>query len=130
MPIGAVFMNGPTRGKDIFIPMDWVIGGQERLGQGWRMLMQSLAAGRAISLPSLGVAGGKMASMLTGAYARIRTQFDVPIGYFGGIEEPLSRIGGRTYRMDAARTLTLIALDQGEQPSVLSAINKYQLMRE
>ena len=127
MPIGAVFMNGPTRGKDVFIPMDWVIGGQERLGQGWRMLMQSLAAGRAISLPSLGVAGGKMASLLTGAYARIRTQFDVPIGKFGGVEEPLSRIGGRTYRMDAARTLTLIALDQGEKPGVLSAINKYQL---
>lgn len=127
MPIGAAFMNGPTRGKDIFIPMDWVIGGQERLGQGWRMLMQSLAAGRAISLPSLGVAGGKMASMLTGAYARIRTQFDVPIGFFGGVEEPLARIGGRTYRMDAARVLTLIALDLGEKPGVLSAINKYQL---
>ncbi len=127
MPVGAVFMNGPTRGKDIFIPMDWIIGGQERLGQGWRMLMQSLAAGRAISLPSLGVAGGKMAAMMTGAYARIRTQFDVPIGYFGGVEEPLSRIGGRTYRMDAARVLTLIALDQGEKPGVLSAINKYQL---
>ncbi|MCK5944726.1 MAG: DUF1974 domain-containing protein, partial [Planctomycetes bacterium] len=105
----------------------WVIGGQERLGQGWRMLMQSLAAGRAISLPSMGVAGGKMASMLTGAYARIRTQFNVPIGYFGGVEEPLSRIGGRTYRMDAARVLTLVALDQGEKPGVLSAINKYQL---
>ncbi len=127
MPVGAVFMNGPTHGKDVFIPMDWIIGGQERLGQGWRMLMQSLAAGRAISLPSLGVAGGKMASMLTGAYARIRTQFDTPIGKFGGIEEPLSRIGGRTYRMDAARLLTLIALDQGEKPGVLSAINKYQL---
>lgn len=127
MPVGAVFMNGPTRGEDIFIPMEWIIGGQERLGQGWRMLMQSLATGRAISLPSLGVAGGKMASLLTGAYARIRTQFDVPIGYFGGIEEPLSRIGGRTYRMDAARVLTLIALDKGEKPGVLSAINKYQL---
>jgi len=127
MPVGAVFMNGPTHGKDVFIPMEWIIGGQERIGQGWRMLMQSLAAGRAISLPSLGVAGGKMASQLTGAYARIRTQFDVPIGYFGGIEEPLSRIGGRTYRMDAARLLTLIALDQGEKPGVLSAINKYQL---
>ncbi len=127
MPIGAVFMNGPTRGKDVFIPMDWVIGGQERIGQGWRMLMQSLAAGRAISLPSMGVAGGKMAAMLTGAYARIRTQFDVPIGYFGGIEEPLSRIAGRTYRMDAAKNLTLVALDAGEQPGVLSAINKYQL---
>jgi len=91
------------------------------------MLMQSLAAGRAISLPSMGVAGGKMASMLSGAYARIRTQFDVPIGSFEGIEEPLSRIGGRTYRMDAARVLTLIALDQGEKPGVLSAINKHHL---
>ena len=127
MPIGAVFMNGPTRGTDVFIPMDWVIGGQERLGQGWRMLMQSLASGRAISLPSLGAAGGKMSSLLTGAYARIRTQFDVPIGSFGGVEEPLARIGGRTYRMDAARVLTLIALDQGEKPGVLSAINKYHL---
>jgi len=126
MPVGAVFMNGPTRGEDIFIPMDWVIGGQERIGQGWRMLMQSLAAGRAISLPSLGVAGGKSAAMLTGAYARIRTQFDVPIGYFGGVEEPLCRIGARTYRMDSARRLTLIALDKGEKPGVLSAINKYE----
>jgi acyl-CoA dehydrogenase len=126
MPVGAVFMNGPTRGEEIFIPMDWIIGGQERIGQGWRMLMQSLAAGRAISLPSLGVAGGKSASMLTGAYARIRTQFDVPIGYFGGVEEPLCRIGARTYRMDSARRLTLIALDQGEKPGVLSAINKFE----
>ena len=126
MPVGAVFMNGTTRGKDIFIPMEWIIGGQERIGQGWRMLMQSLAAGRAISLPSLGVAGGKVASMLTGAYARIRTQFDVPIGYFGGVEEPLCRIGARTYRMDSARRLTLIALDKGERPGVLSAINKYE----
>lgn len=130
LPVGAVFMNGPTRGKDIFIPMHWVIGGQERLGQGWRMLMQSLATGRAISLPSLGVAGGKMASMLTGAYARIRTQFDTPIGYFGGVEEALSRIGGRTYRMDAARALTLVALDKGEKPGVLSAINKYQITED
>lgn len=127
LPVGAVFMNGPARGKDVFIPMDWIIGGQERIGQGWRMLMQSLAAGRAISLPSMGVASSKMASALTGAYARIRNQFGVPVGYFGGVEEPLSRIGGRTYRMDSARLLTLIALDKGEKPGVLSAINKYQL---
>jgi acyl-CoA dehydrogenase len=127
MPVGAVFMNGPTRGKDVFIPMDWVIGGQERIGQGWRMLMQSLAAGRAISLPAAGVAGGKMAAMLTGAYARIRKQFDTPIGNFEGIEEPLARIGGRTYRMDAARKMTLLALDMGEKPGVLSAVLKYQL---
>ncbi len=127
MPIGAVFQNGPTQGKDVFIPMDWVIGGQARLGEGWRMLMQSLAAGRAISLPALGTAGGKMSTLLTGAYARIRKQFGIPIGLFEGVQEPLSRIGGRTYRMDAARKLTLVALDQGEKPSVLSAILKYQL---
>ncbi len=127
MPVGAVFMTGPTRGKDVFIPMDWIIGGQEQIGNGWRMLMQTLAAGRAISLPATGVAGGKMAAMMSGAYARIRKQFNLPVGKFEGIEEPLSRIGGRTYRMDAARQLTLVALDQGERPAVLSAILKYQL---
>ncbi len=127
IPVGAVFMNGPVRGRDVFIPMDWIIGGQERIGQGWRMLMQSLAAGRAISLPATGTAGGKMASLMSGSYARIRQQFGIPIGTFEGIEEPLARIGGRTYRMDAARKLTLVALDQGEKPGVLSAILKYQL---
>jgi len=127
MPVGAVFMNGPTSGQDVFIPMEWIIGGQDRIGQGWRMLMQSLAAGRSISLPALGTAGGKMCALLSGAYARIRKQFNIPIGKFEGIEEPLARIGGRTYRMDAARKLTLVALDQGERPGVLSAILKYQL---
>ncbi|KAA9132032.1 acyl-CoA dehydrogenase [Marinihelvus fidelis] len=127
MPVGSVFQNGPTRGKDVFIPMDWVIGGQPRVGQGWRMLMQSLAAGRAISLPALGTSGGKMSALLTGAYARVRKQFDLPIGLFEGVQEPLARIAGRTYRMDAARRLTLVALDEGEKPSVLSAIVKYQL---
>ncbi len=127
LPVGAVFQNGPTRGKDVFIPMDWVIGGQERIGQGWRMLMQSLSAGRAISLPALGTAGGKMSAALSGGYARVRKQFGLPIGYFEGIEEPLARIAGRTYRMDAARKLTLVALDEGEKPGVLSAIVKYQL---
>jgi acyl-CoA dehydrogenase len=127
MPVGAVFQNGPTQGEDVFIPLDWIIGGQERIGQGWRMLMQSLAAGRAVSLPALGTAGGKMAALMSGEYARIRRQFNIPIGYFEGIEEPLARIGGRTYRMDSARMLTLVALDQGERPGVLSAILKYQL---
>jgi acyl-CoA dehydrogenase len=130
MPVGAVFMNGPTRGKDVFIPIDWVIGGPERIGQGWRMLMQSLAAGRSISLPALGTSGGKMSALMSGAYARIRRQFNIPIGQFEGIEEPLARIGGRTYRMDAARMLTLVALDLGERPGVLSAILKYQLTEE
>lgn len=126
-PTGGAFMNGPTRGRDVFVPLDYVIGGRERIGQGWRMLMQSLAAGRAISLPALGVAGSKMASKMTGAYARVRRQFKMPIGYFEGIEEVLARIAGNTYRMDAARELTLVALDQGIKPSVLSAILKYQL---
>ncbi|MBE9548985.1 MAG: acyl-CoA dehydrogenase [Proteobacteria bacterium] len=127
IPVGSAFLNGPTRGNAVFIPMEWIIGGQARIGQGWRMLMQSLAAGRAISLPALGTAGGKSAAIFSGAYARIRRQFNMPIGYFEGIEEPLARIGGNAYRMDAARQLTLAALMEGEKPSVLSAILKQQL---
>ncbi|MDT8438913.1 MAG: acyl-CoA dehydrogenase [Wenzhouxiangellaceae bacterium] len=124
IPSGAPFMNGPTRGTDVFIPMDWIIGGQERVGQGWRMLMHCLSAGRAISLPAQSVASGKVASMLTGAYARVRYQFKQPIGKFEGIQEPLARIAGETYRMEAAHKMTLVALDQGEKPAVLSAILK------
>ncbi len=127
LPGGSLFMNGPTRGRNVFIPMDWLIGGRERIGQGWRMLMHCLAAGRAISLPAQGVAGGKTASMLTGAYARIRYQFKQPIGHFEGIEEPLARIGAETYRMEAAHKLTLSALDRGDKPVVLSAILKAYL---
>ncbi len=127
LPGGSVFMNGPTRGKDVFIPMDWVVGGQERIGQGWSMLMHCLSAGRAISLPAQGVAGGKVASMMTGAYARIRYQFKQPIGHFEGVEEPLARIGAETYRMEAAHKLTLSILDRGEKPVVLSAILKAYL---
>ena len=89
-----VFQNGPNRGRDVFIPMDYIIGGQERLGQGWKMLMTALAAGRGISLPSLSAAGAAFAARTTGAYARIREQFNVPIGKFEGIEEPLARIAG------------------------------------
>jgi acyl-CoA dehydrogenase len=126
-PLNAAFMNGPNWGTDVFIPMDWVIGGQPMLGQGWRMLMECLAAGRSISLPSQSIAAGKFASMATGAYARIRQQFKTPIGKFEGIEEPLARIGGYTYLMDACRTITTAALDQGEKPSVLSAISKYHM---
>jgi len=127
LPLGSAFLNGPTRGKDVFIPLDQVIGGPERIGQGWRMLTQCLAAGRAISLPAMGAAGGKMAALMSGAYARIRKQFDTPISDFEGIEELLARIGGRCYGMDAARRLTLIALDQGQRPAVLSAALKHHL---
>lgn len=127
LPVGSCFMNGPTRGKDVFIPMDWVIGGQEQLGRGWRMLMDALSAGRAISLPALGSAGGMMNALLAGAYARIREQFGIPIGKLEGVQEALERIVGNAWRMDAARLLTLSAIDQGEKPSVLSAILKYNL---
>ena len=124
-PLNAAFLNGPTRGKDVFIPLDWVIGGEPLIGQGWRMLMNLLSAGRAISLPALGTGAGKLTSYTTGAYARIRKQFRVPISSFEGVEEALTRIGGYTYRMDAARRLTAAAIDLGESPSVLSAILKY-----
>jgi len=126
-PLNQSFMNGPNRGKDVFIPMDWVIGGQDYIGQGWRMLMECLADGRAISLPALATGAGKLCSRNTGAYARVRKQFKTPIGHFEGVEESLATIAGQTYAMDAARELTLVALDMGEVPSVVSAIVKYQL---
>jgi acyl-CoA dehydrogenase len=124
-PLNAAFMNGTTRGKDVFVPMDYVIGGQPMLGKGWMMLMNCLSAGRAISLPALGTGAGKLAARMTGAYARVRKQFRTPIGKFEGVEEALARIAAHTYRMDAARMLTAAAIDQGEKPSVLSAILKY-----
>ncbi len=124
-PLNQSFMNGPNSGDDVFIPMDWVIGGQPMVGQGWRMLMESLSVGRGISLPSNGVASGKATSRFVGAYARVRKQFNMPIGKFEGIEEALGRIAGLTYTMDAGRRLTCSALDQGEKPSVVSAILKY-----
>ena len=126
-PLSMVFMNGPNSGTDVFIPMEWVIGGQARIGQGWRMLMECLAAGRSISLPSLSVGAGKLVSRATGAYARIRKQFNTPIGLFEGVEEPLARIAANTYMMDAVRTMTAGAVDLGEKPSVISAIAKYNL---
>lgn len=124
-PLNQAFMNGPNSGDDVFIPMEWVIGGQDMVGQGWRMLMESLSVGRGISLPSNGVASGKAVSRFVGAYSRVRKQFNLPIGKFEGIEEALGRIAGLTYTMDAGRRLTCAALDQGEKPSVVSAILKY-----
>jgi len=126
-PSGIGFQNGPNHGEDVFIPMEWVIGGVDQVGQGWRMLMECLAAGRSISLPALSVGGVKFTAREIGAYARIRKQFRVPIGYFEGVEEPLARMAGYAYMMDAARTLTASALDHGESPSVLSAVLKYNL---
>lgn len=126
-PMGIPFHNGPNCGRDVFVPLDFIIGGPEMAGKGWRMLMQSLAAGRSISLPSLAVAAGKYASHVVGAYATVREQFDTPIGRFEGIEEPLARIGGETYLMDATRILTVGGVDAGERPSVLSAVAKAYL---
>ncbi|HEX5629766.1 MAG TPA: acyl-CoA dehydrogenase, partial [Usitatibacteraceae bacterium] len=126
-PLGCAFMNGPTTGKDVFIPIDWVIGGAAQVGTGWRMLMECLAAGRSISLPSMSMAAGKIGTRTTGAYARIRSQFKTPIGKFEGIEEPLARIGGSTDLMDGMRRMTMAALDMGEKPSVISAISKYHM---
>lgn len=124
-PINQSFMNGPNTGKDVFVPMEWIIGGQQNLGNGWRMLMESLSTGRGISLPSSGAAAGMAASRFTGAYARVRKQFNIPIGTFEGVEEALARIGGLTYLMDSGRRLTCAALDAGEKPSVVSGILKY-----
>jgi len=124
-PLNAVFQNGPNSGKDVFIPMSWVIGGQAMAGQGWRMLMECLAAGRSISLPSSSCGMVKVAVRATGAYARVRSQFKTPIARFEGIEEALTRIGGNAYAIDAMRTMTAGAVDLGEKPSVVSAIVKY-----
>ena len=127
MPLDIPFQNGPNWGKDVFIPLEWIIGGPERAGQGWRMLMECLGVGRSISLPALSTGAGKLACRSTGAYARIRRQFKLPIGHLEGVEEPLARMAGLTYQMDAARVMTCAAVDRGEKPSVLSAIVNYCL---
>ena len=126
LPAMQVFQNGPNWGRDVFIPLDYIIGGQERLGQGWKMLMTALAAGRGISLPSLSAAGAAYAARTTGAYARIREQFGISISKFEGIEEPLARIAGTAYLLDAARRLTCAALNEGHHPAVISGIMKLQ----
>ncbi len=126
-PLNAMFMNGPTRGKEVFMPLDYIIGGANMAGQGWRMLMECLAAGRAISLPSSFTGMSQLTARAVGAYARVRSQFRLAIGRFEGIEEPLTRIGAYTYSMDAVRKFTASAVDLGEKPSVASAIAKYHV---
>ncbi|MBK9495206.1 MAG: Acyl-coenzyme A dehydrogenase [Alphaproteobacteria bacterium ADurb.BinA280] len=132
-PLNIPFQNGPVRGKDVFVPLHYLIGGEAMIGQGWRMLVECLSVGRAISLPSGGTAGVKLAALTTGAYARIRKQFGLPIGRFEGVEEALARIAGRTYAISALSEATAAAVDRGEKPSVPSAIAKYhatETMRE
>ncbi|MCL4762586.1 MAG: acyl-CoA dehydrogenase [Burkholderiales bacterium] len=127
MPLNCAFQNGPNWGRDVFIPMDWVIGGQPMLGRGWRMLMECLAAGRGISLPSSNTGAGKLVVRTTGAYARVRRQFKTAIGRFEGVEEPLTRMGANLYVMDAVRRLTARAIDLGEKPAVPSGIAKLHI---
>src|SRR5262249_39585537 len=132
-PMGIPFQNGPTSGEDVFVPLDAIIGGPAGAGQGWKMLMECLATGRALSLPSLAVAAAKVSARAVSAYAVVREQFDTPIGWFEGVEEPLARIAGLTYAIDAASHLTAAAIDAGERPAVLSAITKAyctELMRD
>ena len=126
-PLGVPFANGPIVGRDVFIPLDFVIGGESGVGRGWHMLMDCLAAGRSISLPSLSVGAVELAARVTGAYGTVREQFNTPIGRFEGIEEPLARIGAHAYFMNAARVLTCGAVDAGEKPAVISAIVKAYL---
>ncbi|CAG9412285.1 acyl-CoA dehydrogenase FadE [Providencia alcalifaciens] len=124
-PLNVPFMNGPTRGEDIFVPIDYIIGGPQMAGQGWRMLVECLSVGRGITLPSNSTGSLKSVAMATGAYAYIRRQFKLPIGKMEGIEEPLARIAGNAYLMDAAATLITAGIMLGEKPAVLSAIVKY-----
>jgi len=126
-PLNVPFQNGPTQGKDVFVPLSYIIGGQAMAGQGWRMLVECLSVGRAITLPSNSAGGIKTAALATGAYSRIRRQFKLPIGKMEGVEEALARIGGNAYLMDAVTTMSTGAIDLGEKPSVISAITKYHL---
>ena len=127
LPLNAVFMNGPNWGRDVFIPLDYIIGGAANAGQGWKMLMNCLAAGRSISLPANATGMAKLCALTSGAYGHVRTQFKMPVGRFEGVEEAIARIGGNAYLMDAARVMTAGAVDLGEKPSVISAIVKYHL---
>jgi acyl-CoA dehydrogenase len=124
-PMTAAFQNGPTTGENVFVPLDYIIGGQEMAGKGWKMLVELLSVGRAITLPSTATGGGQAASYSSGAYTRIRKQFNTSIANFEGVGEALARIGGSTYIMNAAVSVTAGAIDQGEKPAVPSAILKY-----
>lgn len=124
LPSMQVFQNGPNWGRDVFIPLDNIIGGEAQAGRGWKMLMSALAAGRGISLPSLSAAGAALSARTTGAYARVRQQFNVPVGKFEGVQRRLARLAATAYLLDAARRLTCAGLDQGHKLAVISAIMK------
>lgn len=126
-PLNLAFMNGPIRGKDVFIPIDWVIGGRERCGQGWKMMLECLAVGRGISLPALASAISQISLRTTSAYSRLREQFKRHIGKFEGIQGPLAKMAGFSYICEATRSFTATAVDAGHRPSIASAISKYHL---
>jgi acyl-CoA dehydrogenase len=127
LPLNIPFQNGPIRGHDVFVPLDCIIGGIAMAGQGWRMLVEQLAVGRCISLPSNATGGAKVATFATGAYARIRRQFNTPVGKFEGVEQAIARMVGLSYIMDAARSVTTAAIDAGARPAVPAAILKYHV---
>ena len=124
-PLTIPFQNGPTTGEDVFVPLDYIIGGQEMAGKGWKMLVELLSVGRAITLPSSAAGGSQAAAYSAGAYTRIRKQFNLPVSKFDGVGEALARIAGHTYIMNAAVSITSGSIDQGEKPAVPSAILKY-----
>lgn len=126
-PLNVPFQNGPIRGEDVFVPLDFIIGGAEMAGKGWRMLVECLSVGRAITLPSNSAGGVKSIALATGAYAYIRRQFKLPVGKMEGVQEALARIGGNAYLMDAVTSLSTKGIDLGEKPSVISAIAKYHM---
>lgn len=125
-PAGIAIPNGPTEGKNVLVPASQILGGPEGAGRGWAMLMEALSAGRSISLPAQSAGGAKLAARVAGAYARVRHQFGLPIGRFEGIEEPLGRIAGETYRLEAARVFTAGAVGRGEKPAVISGALKVE----
>jgi len=126
-PLNVPFHNGPLQGENMFVPLSYIIGGEQMAGKGWRMLMECLSVGRCITLPSSAAGGAKQLALATGAYSRIRRQFRIPIGQMEGIEEMLARIGGNAYLMDAVTSFSTAAVDLGQKPSVISAICKYHL---
>ena len=122
---GAPFMNGTVEGTDVFIPIDWIIGGQKNAGKGWRMLMECLGVGRGISLPALATAAGEMSYLLVGAFASVRQQFKVSVGNFEGVQEATSDIASDAYMLEAFRYMVTCGLNQGGTPSVMTAMAKY-----
>ena len=124
-PARQAFMNGPVRGKDVFVPMEFLIGGTDYVGQGWRMLMECLSTGRAISLPAIGSISIKQVLRTTSAYARVRRQFGIPVGIMEGVAEPLGEMVKRAYTFEAARRLTASMVDEGQRPAVIAGLLKY-----